>query len=148
MNPKWTAIIIAAILPVLALVDVMLYWIGGNAATISAVMLTIRVKYPIVAHSVAYAFGLFLGHVFFPCADTHEPKTIEVLAKLVTGIAPIISAMLIIAAGDGQSAVGQQHITDPVNQAKFACLHVMALIVGGLVGRFWLSQHPLAGVLK
>jgi len=138
-----TAFIVAAILPALGLLDVLLYWLGGNAATISAVMLAIRVKYPLVAHSTAYAFGAFLGHVFFPSSAIVMPASHEMLARMVLGLSPIFAALIIILAGEGEAV--SSNVLDPSNQLKFAALMLAALVAGGLMGRFVLCQHPLAG---
>jgi len=147
MNPRWTALITACMLPVAGLMDVLFYWIGGNAATISAVMLSIRVMYPSVAYCVAYAFGMFLAHVFIP-SSAPLPSVVEILARMIMAFAPIFSAIFVIAFGEGGNPADVQHILDPAEQTKFALGLLVALLVGGLVGRFVLCQHPLAGVVK
>lgn len=144
---RWTAILAAAILPALALLDLALYCIAGNKATFSVALLTIRVKYPLVAHATAYTFGVFLGHVFFPSADNTVPALHEVLARLMLGMSPTFAALIIIAAGDGQAVVKGSAIVALDNQIKFAGLMLFAHVAGLLVGRFVLAQHPLAEAL-
>lgn len=148
MNPRWTALITAAMLPFAGLLDLCFYWIGGNAATISAVMLSIRVKYPFVAYCVAYAFGMFLSHVFIPSGVSEAPAKIDVLARMIMAFSPIFSAIFVIASNDGGNAAAVEHVIDPSEQMRFALALVVSLLVGGLVGRFFLCQHPLAGVIK
>ncbi len=148
ISARTTAIIVAAILPVLGLMDVLFAKMGGNEATVSAVMLTIRVKFPLVAKCVSYSFGLFVGHVFFPSAEPEAPEMHEIFARLIAALGPTFYAIILIASGDGQAA--KEDITAPKSQAIFAVEMLAWHIAGGLIGRFWLSQHPLAlaGVLK
>lgn len=144
---RWTAILAAAILPALGLLDFLLYTIWGNGATFSVLLLSIRVKYPLVAHATSYTFGVFLGHVFFPSPENASPATHEVLARLMLGLSPTFAALIIIAAGDGKAVVKDSAIVALDNQVKFAALMLFAHICGLIVGRFVLAQHPLAEAL-
>lgn len=142
VSPRTTAIVVAAIIPCLGLLDVLFAWVGGNEATISAVNLAIRVKFPLVAKSVGYCFGLYLGHVYFPSAEPVAPPFHEVLARLLSGLGPFWYAIVLIASGDGEAA--NADVTGGQAQLIFAAEMLLWLVVGGIVGRFWLSQHPLA----
>lgn len=144
---RWSAILAAAILPALGLLDFALYVLAGNAATFSAVLLSIRVKYPLVAHATAYTFGVFLGHVFFPTPNPTVPANHEILARLMLGLSPTFAALIIIAAGDGLAVVKGSDIVALDNQAKFAGIMLACHVAGMAVGRFVLAQHPLAEAL-
>lgn len=144
---RWTAILAAVILPALGLLDFVLYAVWGNGATFSVALLTIRVKYPLVAHATSYTFGVFLGHVFFPTPDPTAPATHEVLARLMLGLSPTFAALIIIAAGDGRAVVKGSEVVALDNQVKFAALMLFAHVCGLIVGRFVLAQHPLAEAL-
>lgn len=141
---EWTPLIIVAILAGVGLLDYILYRIGGNAATVSATLLEARVKNPVVAHLTAYAFAVFLGHVYFPAPDVTVPPPHVVLAWAVVALSPVFAAMIIIGAGDGQRVAEVAVVTDPVNQLKFAGVMLAWWIAGLCVGRFVLKQHPLA----
>ncbi len=142
MNPRWTAIIAASLLPALGLLDIFFAWIGGNAATFSAVLLTIRAKFPLVAKCVGYSGGLFLGHVFNPSDGTSYPSRHEQLARLVCALGPVFYAIILIASGDGQ--VPKSDLTSPRARLVFGLELLGWIAVGLFVGSTWLSQHPLA----
>ncbi len=145
MNPRLTAIIVAALIPVLGLFDVFLALDGGNAATISAVMLTLSFRHPEVAWNVAYSFGMFLTHVFIPSGATEAPANAEIVSRFIIGTSPTFAVCAMILFAEPVHGV-PSHVTEPRYQVIMALKMLGSLIAGGLVGRFWLAQHPLVGV--
>lgn len=146
MNPRWTAAITAVILPALGLMDYLFYWIGGNPATISAVLLAVRANFVSVIISVAYAFGMFLTHVSMPSGSKTAPSEVEILARAIVAFSPIFSAIVIVFTTGGKAGETMESMTDPIVQLKLAAALLVALIVGGIVGRGVFPQHPFAGV--
>lgn len=139
-----TSLIVVLIPLVLGLIDIFLYWMGGNEATISVTMLAIRVKYAIVAWITAYTFGVFYGHCFLPAPEVVPPPTHWVLACFIMGMSPTFAALVLIFSNDGGRLEHNHIVLDPLNQLKFASLSVGCFVVGMIVGRFVLRQHPLA----
>lgn len=142
MHPRWTAIITASILPVLGLADFVFAVVGGNEATISAVLLRIRAKFPMVAKCVSYSFGLFLGHVFNPTDSVRVPAGHEMLSRLMLAFGPIGYAIIMIAANDGANP--DADITTPRNRLLFGFTLLGYIAIGLAVGSTWLAQHPHA----
>jgi hypothetical protein len=142
MNPRWTAILAASILPFLGLIDVVLAYVGGNPATFSAVLLGVRAKFPLAAKCIGYAGGLFLGHVFNPAEGTHYPARHEQLARLVCALGPVFYAIILLASGDGQ--VPKSDLTSPRARLIFGMELLAWIAVGLFIGSTWLAQHPLA----
>lgn len=143
---EWTPLIIVGIMVGLGLLDYVLFRVGGNQATISVALLEARCKNPTVAHLTAYAFAVFLGHVYFPAPDPVPPPVHVVLAWCVVALSPVFAVLIVIGAGDGQSVHEVRSITEPLNQLKFAGVMLCWWIGGLLVGRFILKQHPLAEI--
>lgn len=141
---EWTPALVVAIPILLGLLDVLLYWLGGNEATFSATMLAIRVKYPLSALAVAYTLAVFLGHLYFPKSAETFPPVHEVLARMSIGLSPTFYALIILAAGNGASAA-HSHAINTGGQLVFAGWMLLCIIAGGLVGRFVLCQHVLGG---
>lgn len=141
---EWTPLIIVGIMVGLGLLDYVLFRIGGNSATISVALLEARCKNPTVAHLTAYAFAVFLGHVYFPAPDAVRPPGHVVLAWCVVALSPVLAALIVIGAGDGRSVHDTRVVTEPLNQLKFGAVMLCWWIAGLLVGRFILKQHPLA----
>lgn len=137
--------LIVVLIPIcLGLLDIWLYWRGGNEATISVTMLHVRVKHVVVAWIVQYTFGVFYAHCFMPAPDVTAPPTHIVLAWFVVGMAPTFAALILIFSGDGDRVVPNHVILDPLNQLKFAFVSIGCQCVGLVVGRMVLRQHPLA----
>jgi len=141
---EWTPLIVVGIMVGLGLLDYMLFRFGGNEATISVALLEARVKNPIVAHLNAYAFAVFLGHVYFPAPDTTAPPGHVVLAWAVVALSPLFAALIVIGSGDGRHASEVAEVVQTLNQLKFAGVMLLWIIGGIAVGRFILKQHPLA----
>lgn len=140
VSPRLTACIIVAIPIGLGLLDVGLYWLGGNDSTISAVMLAIRAGRVLVALSTAYSFGVLLGHLFFPEFTTSFPAPYEVIARMVFVLSPTFYALIIIGAGNG-TLEAHRHALESHGQLLLAVYMTGAAIVGGLLGKFALPQH-------
>ena len=144
---QWTPLLLVAIPLCLGLLDVLLYWLGGNEATFSATMLAIRVKYPLSALATAYTLAVFLGHVFFPQEAEFGPPVHEVLARMMVALSPTFYALIIFAAGNGASAAASRAV-DGHGQMAFAGWMLLCVVFGGAVGRFVLCQHVAPQLLK
>lgn len=144
--PVGTPVIIVLIPLILGLLDVLLYWMGGNESTISWVMLSVRNKYPLAALSTAYTLGVFLGHLYFPKFVDQGPPVHEVLARMMVGLSPTFYALIITSAGNGVNAAHTRAL-ESGGQMVFAAWMLLAVVGGGTVGAFVLSQHvaPLKG---
>lgn len=136
----WTPFIIVAIPLGLGMIDVYLYYVGGNEATISAVMLEIRASRPLVALALAWSIGVFLGHLFFPVFTAQGPPTSEVIARMFVVLSPTIYALIIIGAGNGTNEAHTRAL-ETGGQLPLAGYMSIALHLGGLAGKFGLPQH-------
>lgn len=141
---RYTPLIVVLIPCVLGLLDILLYYKGGNEATISVALLHVRVKHVIVAWVMQYTFGVFYSHCFMPAPDPTPPPTHIVLAWFTVGLAPTFAILILIFSGDGEKVVPDHVVLDPVNQLKFAFISLLFQSAGLVVGRMVLRQHPLA----
>lgn len=137
---EWTPLIIVCIPLALGLLDVVLYWLGGNEATISMVMLQARVSSPLSALATVYTFGLLIGHLYFPNFTLFPPPAHLVVARMFVALSPIFYGMTIIGFGNGANTAHTQ-ILDSGGELSFAGYVLAAFIFGGLIGRFVLCQH-------
>lgn len=138
----WTPLIIVAMPLALGLLDIGLYRLGGNEATISKVMLDASVRQPLVALSTAYSFGVLMGHFFFPTHADCAPPTYEVIARMVVVLSPTVYAMIIIGAND-MATIAHKQALEQGGQTSLALYTTAAFIVGGFFGRLVLPQHIL-----
>lgn len=140
-----TPLIIVGIPLLLALIDILLYWSGGNEATISKVMFDISSSRRMVALSTGYSAGLLLGHFFFPAYTIKYPPTYEIIARMVWALSPTFYAMIIIGAGNG---VTQSHevALEHGGQLLLAAYMLTSIIIGGLVGKYIICQHIMISV--
>jgi len=135
-----TPLVIVSIPLLLGAVDLALYHFGGNEATISKVFLDISAARRLVALSTAYSFGVLLGHLFFPTFAAAAPPTYEVIARMVVVLSPTVYALIIIGAGNGLAASHERAIGQG-GQLALAGYMLAAIIAGGVVGKYVLSQH-------
>lgn len=140
VNPQFTAFLIVCVLPMLGALDVGLAVQGGNSATISWVMLKVRVKDPLAALAVVYSFGLFVGHCYFP-TEGLPPPPYQVIARMFVGLSPTFYAMTVIGWGGSEAVDAHKHYLESGGQLVFACYNVLAGLAGGLMGHFVLAQH-------
>lgn len=140
-----TPIIVILIPLVLGALDVFLYWVGGNDATISRVMLGVRYKYPLAALSTAYTLGVFLGHLYFPRTALEGPSTREVLGRMMVALSPAFYSLIVTSEGGANEA--HKRALESGGQLVFAAWMLLAIICGGLVGALVLAQHvtPIGG---
>lgn len=141
---EWTPIIIILIPIALGALDVFLYWVGGNDATISRVMLGVRFKYPLAALATGYTLGVFLGHIYFPRVAAIGPSTREVLGRMCVALSPAFYSLIVTSEGGANEA--HRRALEAGGQLVFAAWMLLAFVFGGLVGAFVLAQHlaPLA----
>lgn len=66
-----TALVIVALVVGGIVYDLVAFALGGNDATISATCLRVAAARPCFALSVAFALGVFVGHLFLP---QHPPR--------------------------------------------------------------------------
>ena len=146
VNHQTTAFLIVVILPALGMLDVGLAVQGGNSATISWVMLGVRVKDPLAALAVVYSFGLFVGHCYFPAVGVPPPPGYQVVARMFIGLSPTFYAMTVIGWGGSDAVEAHKHFLEAGGQAVFGCYTVAAGVAGGLMGHYVLAQHLYAPV--
>lgn len=139
---EWTPLLIVALPLTMGMIDVALFKIGGNDATISKVMLDASVRQPLVALSTAYSFAVLMGHFFFPTWADAAPPAHEVIARMVVVLSPTIYALIIIGADNGAAAAHKRAL-EFGGQLPLAGYMMLAMIVGGLAGKFILPQHVL-----
>jgi hypothetical protein len=142
MSERWTQIIIVALPLLIGLLDYFLLRVGGNAATISAFMLRLRMEQPYVALSTAYSFAVLMGHLFFPDFTEKTPPGYEVIARMFFVLSPTFYAMIMILFGDPPDVT---EILKPGAQWWFAAKMLAASIIGGLAGHYGLPQHLFPG---
>ena len=140
VSPRATALVIVAIPLLLGALDVLLYYVGGNAATISYVMLGAGAARPLVAVSTAYTFGVLLGHLYFPEYAAVGPPAFEVVGRMVVVLSPTVYALIIIGAGNGTLAAHRAAL-EAGGSWSLAGYMLAAAVAGGLVGRYVLPQH-------
>lgn len=135
---EWTPLLIVALPPLLGLLDVALYQLGGNDATFSRVMLTARQRNPLVAVNTAYTLCLMMGHLFTAVGEPAPPRY-EVLARCAVALSPTVYALIIIWADNGAVAAHRRVLENgPVGLGAYM---TAAGLVGGFVGAAWLPQH-------
>jgi hypothetical protein len=139
INPRVTAVMIAAIPITLGLLDVALYKFGGNESTISFVMLSARAARPLVALSTVYSFAVLIRHFYFPEFVPAGPPAYEVVARMFVVLSPTIYAIIILANGNGTLAAHQRAL-EAGGQYPFAGYVLAASVAGFVMGRF-LPQH-------
>lgn len=137
---RLTPLLIVAIPLILGLIDVCLYYFGGNDATFSRVMLNLSKNRPLVALSTAYSFGILMGHFFFPTWTERSPPTYEVLARLVVVLSPTFYAMIIIGAGNGVAKMHDE-VLEAGGQWPMVGYVLFGFVAGGVAGKFALPQH-------
>lgn len=140
MLREWTPVIIVALPLLIGLIDLALFYTGGNEATISAIMLDIRTSRPLVALSTSYSAGVLFGHLFFPEFTDKSPPPHEVIARMVVILSPTIYALILIGHANG-SLEAHRRALEAGGQLLFAVYMNLALIAGGLAGKFGLPQH-------
>lgn len=136
---EWTPLLIVALPPLLGLLDVALYQLGGNEATFSRVMLTARTRNPLVAVNTAYTLALMLGHFFFP-AEGPPPPAYEVIGRMVVLLSPTVYTLIVIAADNGTAAAHKRAL-EAYGPAGLAGWMFAASLAGGVAGALGLPQH-------
>lgn len=137
---EWTPSIIVAIPLFLGLLDVLLYWLGGNDATISVAMLRARARNPLVILSTTWTFGLFIGHVYFPTFTHTPPPSYEVLARLCVCLSPTIYALIVLRFG---GAAADEHLKalEGTSPWRLFIIANLFFLLGQLAGMYALCQH-------
>lgn len=135
----WTPIIICVIPIGLGLLDVLLFWLGGNEATISWVMLVRRASQPIVGLSTCYSFGMLLTHFYLPSVG-ESPRPYQIVARLLVALSPTFYAIVIIAFDNGTLEAHRKVLA--AGGSKTYALYMSAAVhFGGFVGWAVLPQH-------
>jgi len=145
MNPRWTALIAAAILPVLGLVDGAFAYFGGNRSTFSWGQLVTRAKDPLIAWAVAYSMGVFLLHCYCPSPAMQMPSPVGIVCRSIVVLSITFAAILYVASGPAADPSFEidPAITAPLNRFGFALFLLSGVAVGMVAGLF-VSQHPFA----
>ena len=138
---RWTPLLIVALPLAIGLLDLFLYKLGGNQATISWVMLTTAAKDPFVALSTCYSFAVLMGHCFFPKVGTEPPMAYVVIARMLVVLSPTLYLMVIIAFGGGEGAEEARGLLRSGGSWGFAGWMLLAGIAGGVAGHVGLPQH-------
>jgi hypothetical protein len=137
---RLTPLVIVALPLLIGLLDVVLYYLGGNDATISKVMLNNANASPLVALSTGYGAGVLIGHFFFPAFAAEPPPPYQMIARMSVVLSPVMYALIIIGAGDAATkAHTHPLLTD--RQGMLAALVVLLFTLGGVAGKFALPQH-------
>lgn len=135
-----TPLVIVGIPLILGMLDVALYYFGGNEATISKVMLNISGTRKLVALCTAWSLGVLMGHLFFPTFTERSPPAYEVVARMWLVLSPTVYALIIIGAGNGVAAA-HSHALAHGGQLALAGYAVAAAVAGGVAGKLMLPQH-------
>lgn len=140
VSTRFTAGVIVAIPLGLGLLDVALYATGGNDATISKVMLSVRSSRPLVALSTAYSFGVLLGHFFFPTFVEDASTIGDVLGRMLVVLSPTGYALFVIGLGNG-TLQAHKVALETGGQIAFASYMTGLFVLGGIAGKYVLPQH-------
>lgn len=141
VSPRVTALVVVAIPLGLGLLDVCLYYLGGNESTISYVMLSARAARPLVGLSTVYSFAVLVRHLFFPVYAAESPPPYEVVARMWFVLSPTVYALIIVGNGNGTLAA-HQHALEAGGLNWYAVYTLAAAVVGWWAGQF-LPQHLL-----
>lgn len=137
-----TPLVIVGIPLLLAMIDVCLYYWGGNEATISKVLLDLNHTRPLVGLSTVYSFGVLIGHLFFPTFADQSPPPYEVIARMFVILSPTVYTMIIIYFGNG-SVEAHKKALESGGQLVTAAYMIAVGIGGGFIGKYGLPQHVL-----
>ena len=137
----WTPLLIVSMPLMIGLLDLLLYKLGGNDATISWVMLVTASRDPFVALSTAYSFAVLMGHCFFPKIGEVPPAAYVVVARMLVVLSPTLYLMVIIAFGGGQGTDEARGLLQRGGSWAFAGWMLLAAIAGGIAGHVGLPQH-------
>ncbi len=136
---KWTPLIIVGLFPFIGLIDILLYRLGGNNATISWRMLISNFKFPMVSLGLAYSCGVLMRHCFFPVMGEDVPSLFEVLARMSIVLSPLTYTLVIVLSGNGTADANKRVLWygGQWGMMGYVCL---AFVLGMIAGRF-LPQH-------
>jgi hypothetical protein len=146
--PMWdrlTPSIIVASPLFLGLVDLALFKLLGDDATISKTMLRAAAERPLVALSTTYSFGVLIGHLFFPAFKADCVPVAEILARMIVILSPTIYALIMVATSNAEADRVHKAL---ISQSQYwlAAEIMLAFFVGGCGGKFGLPQHSLPPV--
>ena len=134
----------ALIFNIWCILDVILYKVGGDNATISYNLLRVEVSHPIFGYGLSYTFGTAVGHF---CCPKVGPDITGVLLyiRLFTGLLPILGTLLLIGFGPVSTT---KPFTDALqtwgsNNWRHVPTLVLGFLLGLLNGMYMVEQHPL-----